>query len=78
MDIYSKKLALIEWVINIEDPHMLAALQRLREQMEVQAYESSLQPMSTEELLARAKASSQAIKEGKVSNIKSIMEEDWD
>ena len=78
MNIQSEKLRLIEWLLTIQDVKFLEALNKLREQNEVQAYEASLQPMSTEELLARAKASSQAVKEGRVSDIESIIEEVWD
>jgi len=73
-----EKLRLIEWLISLQDAKVLEALKRLRQASEVAAYENSLKPMTVEELLARAEASDKAINEGRVSDVETIVEEDWD
>lgn len=78
MNVQAEKFKLIEWLVQLQDPNMLEKLLRLKEQAEINAYEAERKPMSREELEARAKVSEEAIVRGEVSNIESIIEEDWD
>jgi len=57
-------------------PHILNAL--IHSRRKIEAYETSLKPMTKEELVARAMASEKDIENGDVFPIESIMEEDWD
>ncbi|MCO6490022.1 MAG: hypothetical protein J5I98_16540 [Phaeodactylibacter sp.] len=61
MNVQAEKFKLIEWLVQLQDPNMLEKLLRLKEQAEINAYETELKPMSREELEARAKASEEAI-----------------
>jgi len=78
MNVQAEKLKLIEWLVQLQDLDLIKRIQALKDAAEVAAYEASLEPMTVEELVARAKASNQAIQEGRVSDIDTIMEEDWD
>lgn len=78
MNVQAEKFKLIEWLVQLQDQDVIKRIQALKDAAEVAAYEASLKPMTVEELVARAEASNQAIKEGRVSDIETIMEEDWD
>lgn len=78
MSIQTEKLRLIEWLIKVQDQKILEALIAFRKKTEVDNYESNLKPMSIEELASRIEASNRDIEEGRVHDIESIVEEDWD
>lgn len=71
-----EKLRLIEWLIGLQDAKVLEALNKIRRANEVVAYETSLKPMTVEELVARAKESDKAIEEGRVYDIEDILREE--
>lgn len=77
MNIPAEKLNLIEWLIRLQDQKVLDKVKALKEQNEI-ADPGSLNPKILEELVARAIRSEQAIASGQVSDIETIMEEDWD
>lgn len=76
MNIQTEKLKLIEWLIGLQDLSTLKKLEELRNESETAAYEASLKPMSVKELEARALESSQAIAEGRITDIEDILQED--
>lgn len=78
MNVQAEKFKLIEWLVQLQDLEVIQRIQALKDAAEVAAYEASLKPMTVEELVARAEESNQAIKEGRVSDIETIVEEDWD
>lgn len=78
MSIQTEKLRLIEWLIKVQDQKILEALIAFRKKTEVDNYESNLKPMSIEELANRIEASNRDIEEGRVHDIESIVEEDWE
>jgi DNA-binding Lrp family transcriptional regulator len=78
MNIQSEKLQLIEWLVQLQDMTVIERIKKLRDQSIVKKYEAGLKPMSSEELERRADASNKAIEEGRVSDIESIVDEDWD
>lgn len=78
MNVQAEKFKLIEWLVQLQDLEVIQRIQALKDAAEVAAYEASLKPMTVEELVARVEESNQAIKEGRVSDIETIVEEDWD
>lgn len=78
MNVQAEKFKLIEWLVQLQDLEVIQRIQALKDAAEVAEYEASLKPMTVEELVARAEESNQAIKEGRVSDIETIVEEDWD
>lgn len=78
MNVQAEKFKLIEWLVQLQDLEVIQRIQALKDAAEVAAYEASLKPMTVEELVARAEESNQAIKEGRVSDIETIVKEDWD
>ena len=78
MNIQAEKFKLIEWLVQLQNPTTLEKLLEFKKQAEIASYEANLKPMTKEELTARAEASEEAIAKGQVSNIESIIEEDWD
>lgn len=78
MNVQAEKFELIEWLVQLQDLDVIKRIQALKDAAEVAAYEASLKPMTVEELATRAEASNQAITEGRVSDIETIVEEDWD
>ena len=77
VNINAEKLALIEWLIRLQDLNVLENIKSLKAQNELTAYESKLKPMTVQELTVRAEASNKAIEEGQFSDIKSIVDENW-
>ncbi len=78
MNIQTEKLQLIEWLVQLTDLELLNRIKSLKDAAEATNYEASLKPMTKEELIRRAEASNLAIREGRVSDIDSIVDEDWD
>ncbi len=78
MNVQAEKFELIEWLVQLQDMDIIKHIQELKKAADIAAYEASLKPMTEEELVARAEASNVAIAEGRVSDIETIVEEDWD
>jgi hypothetical protein len=76
MNAQTEKLELIEWLIHLEDMDLLSYLKSLKEASE--ATSTDPKPLSIEELIARAEASNLAIEEGRVSDVESVIDENWD
>lgn len=78
MNLQAEKLQLIEWLARLQDAEIVKRLLKVKQDSEAAAYEASLKPMTVDELVARAEESNRAIEEGRVSDVETILEEDWD
>lgn len=78
MNVPAEKLSLIEWLIHLQDQKILDKIKALKDQSEISGQGSRLDPVLLDKLVARALKSEQAIASGQVSDIESIMKEDWD
>ncbi|HFA49321.1 MAG TPA: hypothetical protein ENJ95_09920, partial [Bacteroidetes bacterium] len=72
MDVQSIKLDLIRWLAGMQDPTVVMTFLKLREEVEKQQADPDLQPMTKEELIARAIASNEAIKNGDVYDVNEL------
>ncbi len=70
-DIQAIKLDLIQWLAGLQDPAQVLKILDARQQLE-KDYENSFQPMTKEELLARAKASFKDYENGNLVNIEEL------
>jgi hypothetical protein len=66
MNVQAEKLELITWLAQLQDVNLLEKLKELRQNAERKAYEASLKPMTVDELIARAQASNEDIKAGRI------------
>ena len=57
----AEKLDLIGWIYNIQDISIIEKVKSIQRNIVIEKYESSLKPMSSQELIDRAKESNHAI-----------------
>ncbi|MBI3189178.1 MAG: hypothetical protein HYZ33_00875 [Ignavibacteriales bacterium] len=66
MNIQTRKLNLIEWLLQVQDQTILEKIESLKQKAKVKAYESKLKPMSSVEFLARVQAAEDDIKQNRL------------
>ena len=75
MNVQGEKLELITWLAQLQDTNLLEQLREFRQNADRKAYESSLKPMTVDELVARAEASNRAIEAGEYQSIEDALAE---
>ena len=75
MNVQAEKLELITWLAQLQDISLLEKLKDFRRQVEIEAYEASLKPMTVDELVARSRESDADIAAGRVHDLDEVMQE---
>lgn len=63
-DLQVRKLTLIEWLARLDDATAIKEIEAIRKKRRIAKYEKSLKPMTTAELIRRAKRADKDIEEG--------------
>lgn len=66
MNLQTKKLDLIEWLLQLQDQSIIDKIETLKQKTRVSNYEQRLIPMSHAEFLARINAAEDDIREGRI------------
>lgn len=77
-DIYIEKLKLLEWIVKLQDKAVIKKFIALKEQNDTSDYEEEFPPMTKEQLIDNVKQSEKDIVEGRISDIESVLTENWD
>ena len=75
MTLEARKLDLVNWVVNSMDEQLIATLEKFRKEQKIKTFREGLKPMTEEELLARAEASEEAIRQGKTVDVEDLLKE---
>ena len=73
MSVLEKKLDLIKWLASLENAEAIGAFLRLRDEIEKINADPALQPMSKEELIARAIEANEALENGDVHDVEDLL-----
>ena len=65
MEIAQKKLSLIEWLASLKDESIIQQIEEIRKLSFIKKYESSLKPMTNEELIASIQVAEADLKYGR-------------
>ncbi len=75
MTLELRKFHLIEMIMKVSDERVLAKYEELLRETPIEEYESSLKPMTQEELRQRALAAEEDIKAGRFMELEDLEEE---
>lgn len=73
MNLQAEKLQLIEWLAGLEDINIVQRLLEVQRNSAAEVAEDEMQPLTAEELVARAKESNRAIEEGNYVDIEEAL-----
>lgn len=71
----ARTLELVNWLINTKDENLISSLEKWRVDQKIKKYRDSLKPMTKEELIARADAAEEDIKNGNLISIEDLEKE---
>ena len=74
-EIHAEKLDLIGWIYNIQDISIIEKLKSIQKKIVIEKYESSLKPMSQDELFDRAKEANNAIENNDIISQDNLQKE---
>lgn len=74
MNVYAKKLEIIEWVASLKDQELLKKIEELKKQAVQEAYEAQLQPMNQEDYEALIAESEADIAAGRVYSHEEVID----
>ena len=75
MNLQAEKFRLIEWLVQVQDVHVIKQITELKNQKAAADYEAQLKPMTMEELKARLAASEADVDAGRLHDIKDVLKE---
>ncbi len=75
MTLELRKFQLIEFIMSVRDEKLLVKYEEMMRKARIEAYESSLKPMTVNELRERALAAEKDIKEGRGIDIDDLQKE---
>jgi hypothetical protein len=75
MDLQIRKLTLIEWLARLQDEATIHKIENLQKKARIVAYEESLKPMTSKELIERAKRSNDDIAAGRIISTEDLEKE---
>ncbi len=77
-NIYIEKLKLLEWLVKLQDTATIKKFIALKEQNDTSDYDEAFPPMTKEQLINNIKQSEKEIVKGRISDIDSVLTENWD
>lgn len=77
-NIYIEKLKLLEWIVKLQDTATIKKFIALKEQNDTSDYDEEFPPMTKEQLINNVKQSEKDIEQGRISDIDSILTDNWD